>query len=165
MTHSYPQTRDEYRARIMQDIFRLVQHIEADHSEYSSAEALARGLHYHVRTYFDAERWKPTSVCDGLQGRVTLDTPLSLLIVHHDGHNGRVFVQGWVTALHSQHRPLDGAQFQIIPKGCRNPRNFYYRAGAGAAITIYQGHVSETRLERTRPLYHHAAAAPVRYDP
>lgn len=161
---TYPQTRDEYRARIMQDIFKLVQYIESDLSEHSSAEALARGLHYDVREYFNAQRWKPTPVYDGLRGRVTLETPLSLLIVHHDGQNGRQFVQGRVTALHSQHRPFDGAQFEIVPKGCRNPRHYSYRAGAGAAITIYAGHVAETRLEAVRPLYHHAALPPIRYD-
>ena len=52
---TYPETRDEYRARIMADIFKLVQHIEGDFNEYGTAETLARGLHYDVREYFDTE--------------------------------------------------------------------------------------------------------------
>ncbi|MFC5849629.1 hypothetical protein [Deinococcus petrolearius] len=161
---TYPQTRDEYRARIMADIFKLVQHIESDFNEYSTAETLARGLHFDVREYFNAERWKPTPVYDGLRDRVTLGTPLSLLIVHHGGHNGRQFVQGRIIDLHSQARPFDGAQFEIVPKGCRNPRRYSYRAGVGASITVYPGHVPETWLEQVRPLYHHAAEPPIQYD-
>jgi hypothetical protein len=161
---TYPQTRQEYRASIMQDIYQLVQQIETDRDEHGQAESLARGLHYSVREYFNAERWKPTPIFDGLRDRVTLGTPLSLLIVHHDGHNGRQFVQGRVTALHSQHRPFDGAQFEIVPRGCRNPRRYSYRAGAGAFITAFPGYVPETRLEQVRPLYHHAASPPIQYD-
>ena len=161
---TYPQTRQEYRARIVQDIFKLVQQIEADYDEHGSAERLARGLHSDVREYFNAERWKPTPVYDGLRDRVTLGTPLSLLIVHHGGQGGRQFVQGRVTALHGQARPFDGAQFEVVPRGCRNPRRYSYRAGVGASITVYPGCVPEMRLEQVCPLYHHAAAPPIGYD-
>lgn len=164
MKYPYPQTRDEYRASIMQDIFQLAQHVEADHDEHGTAEGLARGLHDCVREYFNTERWQPIPVHDGLRDRVKLDTPLTLLIVHHDGHNGRQFVQGQVTALQKQYRPRDGARFEIVPKGCRNPRHYSYQAGVGASITVYPGHVPEAQLERVRPLHHHAATPPIEYD-
>ena len=164
MPHSYPQTREEYRAAILANICRLVAQVEADQNEYGSAESLARSLHHDVREFFDETRWKPNPVYDGITARVPLGQPLTLLIVHHDGPNGRCFVQGRVQAIHHPGRPSDGAVFEVVPKGCRNVRRHRYAVMVGAALTIYPGWVEETRLEHTRPLYDHAAIPPVRYD-
>ncbi|GMA17025.1 hypothetical protein GCM10025871_33560 [Deinococcus metallilatus] len=160
----FPQTRDEYRARIMEDLFRLVQHIEADDNEHSRAEALARGLHYDVREFFNRARWKPTPVYDGLRARVPLGSPLTLLIQFHGGEDGRRTVQGRVQAIHHPGSSNDGAEFLIVPKGCRSPRRYWYRVGVESALTVYPGWIAGQALERTRPLYDHAVTPPVRYD-
>lgn len=154
---TYPQTRDEYRARILHDIFRLVQCIEADQGDHGSAEHLARGIHSNVREYFNRERWKPTPVHEGIRARVPLGSPLPLLIQHHGGEDGRRTVQGRLQAIHHPPRPYDGAEFEIVPRGCRKPRRYWYRAGAGAALTVYPGWIEGRELERTRPLYEHEA--------
>lgn len=161
---TYPQTRDEYRTAIMETIFRLVGLIEADHNEHGSAEHLARGLHYDVREYFNEGRWRPTPVYDGICARVPLASPLTLLIQSHDGENGRRTIQGKVQAIHHPGRPSDGAEFLIVPRGCRNARRYWYRVGVGAALTVYPGWVEGQQLGRTRPLYDHAAVPRLRYD-
>lgn len=160
----YPQTRDEYRARLMHDIFRLVQHIEADDNEHYTAESLARSLHSDVREYFNTERWKPCPVYEGICARVPLDQPLTLLMQLYDGPEGRRTIQGRVQAIRHPGRPSDGAEFEVIPKGCRKARRYWYKAGRGAALAVYSGWLEEGALERTRPLYEHEAAPRIEYE-
>jgi len=159
-----PQTRDEYRARLMHDIFRLVQHIEADDNEHSSAESLARGIGYDVREYFNVQRWKPSPVHEGICARVPLEQPLTLLMQFHDGENGRRILQGRIQVIRHPGRPHDGAEFEIIPRGCRKARRYWYRAGPGAALTVYPGWLEGRELERRRPLYEHEAAPRIEYQ-
>ncbi|MDP9766110.1 hypothetical protein [Deinococcus enclensis] len=157
--YPYPQTRDEYRAAILFQIYQLVQAVEADNpGEHHTAQWTARNLHNDVREYFNAERWKPRPVYDGIRALVPLDTPLTLLIVHHQEHaNGNQrFVQGRVDAISTVYQPSDGATFSVIPRGCRKPCQYAYWARAGASLTIWPGWVPETRLKEVTPLYEHA---------
>lgn len=160
---TFPTTCDEYRQRLMHDIFKLVQMIEADDDAHCGAEALARGVHFDVREYFYAQRWQPTPIHEGIQARVPLNEPLPLLMVHHTGEGGRHFIQGKIVNIQAPPRPGDGAGFEIVPKGCRLPRRFQYRVGGGAALTVWRGFVSDSALPGT-PLYHHETLPPIRYD-
>lgn len=160
---TFPTTRDEYRQRLMHDIFRLVQMIEADDNFHCGAEALARGVHFDVREYFHAQRWQPIPVYEGIQAHVPLNEPLTLLMVHYAGEGGRRFIQGKIVNIQSPPRPGDGAGFEIVPKDCRLPRRFHYRVGEEAALTVWRGFVSESLMPGT-PLYHHETLPPIRYD-
>ena len=160
---TYPKTRDEYRAQIMRDVCQLVGMIEADHGEYNSAEALARGLHYSVREFFDADRWKPTPVFEGICARVPQGQPLTLCFQAYEGEEGRHVMQGRVTAIRPPGRPNDGAEFELVPRGCRNARRWWYRAGVGASLVIYSGFVEAARREQVQPLYRHETMPRVEY--
>lgn len=156
-------SREDYRKRILYAVFKLVQMVEADDDQW--AESLARGIHYDVREYFNQSRWKPTPVYDGIKALLPLDEPLTLLVYHHrEGANGRQFVQGRIFKLNPTYSPYDGARLEIIPRSCRNPRIFDYRAGLTASLTVWRGHVPEGALERTPPLYHHETLPPIEYD-
>lgn len=157
----YPQTRDEYRAQIMQDVCKLISLVESDWNEHQTAEALARGLHYDVREYFNMDRWKPTPVYAGICTRVPTDQPLTLFIHHHDGVNGRQIVQGRITAIKSPYRPNDGAEFEIVPRGCRKVRKYFYWPGVGASLSVCAGWVEAAQPEGAGALYHHEMLPPV----
>jgi hypothetical protein len=152
---TYPKTRSEYRARIMQDVCRLVSMVEADHNEHSSAEALARGLHYDVREFFDADRWRPTPVFDGICAHVPQGQPLTLCFQAYEGEEGRHVLQGRVTVIRPPGRPQDGAEFELVPRGCRKARRWWYRAGVGASVAVYAGFIEAAQRDRVQPLYHH----------
>lgn len=156
----YPQTREEYRAAIMFQIYQLVQAVEADDpGEYNNTQWVARNLHNDVREYFNADRWRPRPIYDGIRARVPLETPLSLLITYHreHDHDNARFVQGRLVEISPVYQPRDGATFKIIPKGCRNPRTYSYHAGWGASLTIWPGHVPQTGKAGVKPLYDHEA--------
>ena len=53
---TFPITRDGYRQRLMHNILRSVQMIEADDDFHCGAEALGRSVHLDVRESFHAQR-------------------------------------------------------------------------------------------------------------
>lgn len=156
-------SREDYRKRILHDIFKLVQMVEADDDQW--AESVARAIHYDVREYFNQNRWRPTPVYDGIRALLPLEEPLTLLIYHHrEGANGRKFIQGRITKIDPVYSPDDGARLEFIPRGCRNPRTIGYRAGSAASLTVWRGLVPEAALARVQPLYHHETLPPIQYD-
>lgn len=160
---TYPTTRSEYRAQIMQDVCRLVGMIEADHNEHGRAEALARGLHYSVREFFETDRWRPTPVYQGICAHVPQGQPITLCLQYHDGPDGRRVIQGRITAIRPPGRPQDGAEFELVPRGCRKARRWWYRAGVGASLAVHPGFVEAALREQVQPLYHHETRPPVQY--
>jgi hypothetical protein len=158
-------SREDYRTGIREGLYRLAGLVEADFDPHDQAVVLARSLHYEVREYFNSQRWKATPVYDGICARVPLEVPVTLLIIHHREHaRGREWVQGKLQAIHSPHRPNDGAEFVMVPRRCRRSRTYHYRAWVGAELSVYPGFVDESGDDGPRhptPLYQHAAMPPI----
>lgn len=163
MTH-YPQTRDEYKAAILQNIYRLVQALELDDpSEYP--EGIARNIHHDTREFFHADRWKPRPVFEGVQARIPRDEVLTFRFQTwepqspEEAERAILWLSGRVSEIKSLYNPDDGASFQIIPTGKRNPRQFNYRVAQGASLQVWHGKLTPEQAQGRAPFYEHSTQA------
>ena len=138
-----PQTRDEYKAAILHKIYRLVQAIELDdQAEYPVG--IAQGIHYDTREFFNAERWKPRPVNASARARIPTGEVLTLRVQNwtpEPGDEQRCysFVTGRLVEVGDvPYSRDDGARFQVIPTGKRNPRDYTYRVGYGRSLKVWK---------------------------
>lgn len=162
----YPQTRDEYKAAILHNIYRLVQALELDdRTEYP--EGIAQGIHYDTREFFNAERWKPRPVNASARERIPTGEVVTFRIQNWkpepgDEHRCYVFVTGRLLDVGDVHYTReDGARFSLIPTGKRNPREYTYRVGYGRNLKVWQGKLTEAQAAERPALYEHEQTPPV----
>lgn len=161
----YPQTRDEYKIALLHNIYRLVQALELDDtSEYPIG--IAQGIHYDTREFFNAERWKPRPVNASARALIPVEEVVTLRVQHWkpetgDARPGYTFVTGRLVEIGDvPHSRDDGARFQVIPTGKRNPREYTYRVGHGRSLKVWKGRLTEAQAQTRAPLYEHEQTPP-----
>lgn len=165
----YPETREEYKSAILHNIYRLVQALETDDdSEYPTG--IAQSVHYDTREYFNAERWKPRPVHEGIRARIPAGEVLTFRIQHwlpEPGNErpGYTFLTGRLLEICDvAYSREDGARFKVIPTGKRNPREYTYRVAFSTSLKVWQGKLTPEQAQARTPLYEHQLILPVQYQ-
>lgn len=166
---TYPKTREEYKAAILHNIYRLVQALELD-DDRDSPTWTAQSIHHDTREYFNAERWKPRPVNEGIRAKLPVGEVLTFRIQKWtpeagDPRPGHQFVTGRLVEIRDLYYSRDdGANFQVVPTGKRNPREYSYRVACGQSLKVWRGKLTETEAAARTPLYEHEKIPTVQYD-
>ncbi|MDV6376377.1 hypothetical protein [Deinococcus arenicola] len=166
---SIPNSRDGYKQSLLLDIYKLVQAIETDDSS-NYPTSLAQSIHSDTREYFNAERWKPSPVYEGILTRIPTGEVVTLHIrmwqaeTPEDEQRCQQWVTGKVVKIERLYRPDDGARFGLVPTGKRNPRSFQYRAVVSSSLKVWRGKLTPQQAQARKPFYHHETIPPVQYN-
>ena len=161
-------SRDEYKPALLLSIYQLVQAIETD-DDSTHPTWVARSIHQGTREYFNAERWKPSPVYDGIMARI----PTGEVLTPHlqqwraepgeDPRRSQQWITGKVLEIHSLYRPNDGARFEIVPSGKRKPCSVQYRAATSTSLKVWTGRLTPEQAEARAPFYDHETIPPMQY--
>ncbi|QLG13329.1 hypothetical protein HLB42_20605 (plasmid) [Deinococcus sp. D7000] len=163
-----PSSRDEYKKNLLLNIYQLVQATLTDDDSIHPTW-VANSIHSDTREYFNAERWKPSPVYDGILTRIPTGEVLTLHIrmwqaeTPADEERCQQWVTGRVVKIESLYRPDDGARFGLVPTGKRKPRSFQYRATVSSSLKVWQGRLTPQQAQAREPFYHHETIPPVQY--
>ncbi len=161
-------SRNEYKQALLLSIYQLVQAIETD-DDSAHPTYVAQSIHNDTREFFNAERWKPSPVYDGITVRIPVGEVLTLHLrlwqpeTPADEERSQQWVTGKVVKIHRLYRPDDGARFDLVPTGKRNPRSFQYRATVSSSLKVWRGRLTPQQAQAHEPFYHHETTAPVQY--
>lgn len=160
----YPETRGEYKAAILHNIYRLVQALELDDPSVYPA-GIAQSIHHDTREFFNADRWKPRPVFDSARARIPLGEVLTFRVQHWlpvpgddqgDERPGYVFVTGQLEEISGvPYSHDDGACFHIVPLGKRKSREHTYRVGYGRSLKVWKGRLTEAQASARPPFFEH----------
>ena len=161
-----PNTRDECKQSLLLSIYKLVQAIETD-DDGQHPTWLANSIHSDTREYFNAERWKPSPVYEGILTRIPTGEVLTLHIrmwqaeTPEDEERSQQWGTGKVVKIESLYRPADGARFGLMPTGKRKPRSFQCRAAVFASLKVWKGKLTPQQAQAREPFYRHETLPPV----
>ena len=94
---TYPKTREEYKAAILHNIYRLVQALELD-DDRDSPTWTAQSIHHDTREYFNAERWKPRPVNEGIRAKLPVGEVLTFRIQKWTPEAGWAGPKSWTVS-------------------------------------------------------------------